>query len=167
MTKKRSTTTKPKVLHARDDSHEFDEPDWAPLIGLVGKDLAGWFMWMGAFVLEDGTRVHDYKHCANRRNAHIADDGRCFAFEWDGRVETVHQEHGYYEISRLSTVDGLFKGWLHHDELEQPDIDRCIEAARILAFNGERFHVDLDELRRQRERELEQARADREDAAAA
>ena len=57
-----------------------DEPDWQPLLDVVGVELAHWFMWMGGIKLEDGGYVHPYKHRATRRYLHLAQDGRAFAY---------------------------------------------------------------------------------------
>lgn len=57
---------------------QHDEPEWGPLVRLVGEDLAGWFMWMHELELADGTRVHEYKHRATRRYLRLAKDGRAF-----------------------------------------------------------------------------------------
>ena len=79
-----------------------DDPEWAPLVALIGTDLAGWFMWMFAVELDDGSRVHAYKHTATRRYFHIADDGRVFIYIGDD---------GYREIDRQDAIAEAFAGW--------------------------------------------------------
>src|SRR4051794_26496016 len=55
-------------------------PDWDPLLDATGPDLAGHFMWMFAVELEDGRRVHAYKHTATRNYLHLSDTGEAFQY---------------------------------------------------------------------------------------
>jgi hypothetical protein len=55
------------------------EPDWQPLIALIGLELVDWFMWMCQLELADGAVVNAYKHWSTRRYLHLAGDGRAFA----------------------------------------------------------------------------------------
>jgi hypothetical protein len=87
-----------------------DEPDWQPLLDLIGEHLTGWFMWMCAIELDDETRVHAYKHRATRRYFHLAVDGRAFMYLPRGR---------YREIDRCAAIDIAFERW--EDLAPQPD----------------------------------------------
>ena len=68
----------PRTLTGR--SISVPEPNWKPLIDLIGLELVDWFMWMFAIELSDGTRVHAYKHRTTRRYFHLGEDGRAFAY---------------------------------------------------------------------------------------
>jgi hypothetical protein len=78
------------------------DPEWRPLLDLIGSRLAEWFMWMFDHVLADGARVHAYKHVATRRYLHLAEDGRAFVYEGDGR---------YREIQPRHAIHLAFAGW--------------------------------------------------------
>lgn len=60
----------------------WDRPVWEPLITLVPEHV-GDFMWMHEVELEDGTRLHAYKHWETRRYLHLDHGGRAFVFIWD------------------------------------------------------------------------------------
>ena len=68
---------------------QFDEPDWQPLHDIVGVKLADWFMWMCEIELEDGVRVHAYKHITTRCYFHLGADGRAFAYIPSGRYREI------------------------------------------------------------------------------
>ena len=68
----------PRTLTGR--SISVPEPNWKPLIELIGLELVDWFMWMFAIELSDGTLVHAYKHRTTRRYFHLSEDGRAFAY---------------------------------------------------------------------------------------
>jgi hypothetical protein len=88
------------------DLSQYDEPEWQPLLDLVGLELVDWFMWMHEIELEDSSRVHAYKHTATRRYFHIAEDGRTFLYVGDD---------GYREIDREDAIAEAFVGF---DRLE-------------------------------------------------
>ena len=56
------------------------EPVWEPLVDLVGEELASTFMWMFEVALDDGRRLHAYKHIHTRRYLHLAQDGSAFTY---------------------------------------------------------------------------------------
>jgi hypothetical protein len=74
----------------------FDRPDWGPLVTLA-PDRVDEFMWMFEVELENGTRLHAYKHWETRRYLHLDHGGRAFVYIWnedlaaddDGRYEEV------------------------------------------------------------------------------
>ncbi len=78
-----------------------DNPDWTALEELVRNELLGWFMWMFEVNLEDGARVHAYKHKLTRRYVHVAEDGRVFYYVSKGRY---HQTDPFTAL--MSALDG-------------------------------------------------------------
>jgi hypothetical protein len=68
---------KTTVLHG--DSMRGDTPNWQPLLDLAPDDVDD-FMWMFEVELEDGTRLHAYKHWETRRYLHLGLDGRAFVY---------------------------------------------------------------------------------------
>jgi hypothetical protein len=56
------------------------DPVWEPLLTLV-RVYVDEFMWMFEAQLEDGTRLHAYKHRETRRYLHLSEDGRAFFYE--------------------------------------------------------------------------------------
>lgn len=79
-----------------------EEPEWRPLIDIVGVELAAWFMWMCEIELDDETRVHAYKHICTRRYFHLSVDGRAYAYV---------PRHRYREIDRRQAIDIAFECW--------------------------------------------------------
>jgi hypothetical protein len=64
-------------------------PEWEPLLNLAPDHVAD-FMWMGAVLLADGTRIQVYKHYWTRDYLHLAEDGRAFVFVPKTRYEEVN-----------------------------------------------------------------------------
>jgi hypothetical protein len=83
-----------------------DEPDWEPLYGLIGVKLADWFMWMGETALDEGNRVHSYKHITTREHVHLGVDGRAFE---------------YISPCRFREIERVFDAW---EELASGPDDR-------------------------------------------
>ena len=77
------------------------EPDWQPLLDIVGSYLACWFMWMSEVELSDGTRLQAYKHVATRRCLHLDERGRAFEQRLDG----------YQQVATPIAVVRVFVGW--------------------------------------------------------
>jgi hypothetical protein len=125
---------------AKDDSVsgelvQYDVPDWQPLYGLIGIELADWFMWMHEIELADGARVHAYKHISTRRYFHLAHDGRAFAYTRRGR---------YAEIGRSWAIHLVFDGW---EELASwpEDLGEAADAREALEWAIRRAIRDEDE----------------------
>lgn len=93
-----------------------EEPDWQPLIDLVGVELTGWFMWMTEIELDDETRLQAYKHSCTRRYFHLALDGRAYAYVPRGR---------YREIDRQEAINVAFECWKNLCPQEDHDAIRA------------------------------------------
>jgi hypothetical protein len=88
------------------------EPNWKPLIELIGLELVDWFMWMYAIQMSDGSRVHAYKHRTTRRYFHLGEDGRAFAYI---------PRYSYLEIGPAEAIDEAFHEW--HELYPEPDAE--------------------------------------------
>ena len=76
---------------------QYDEPNWQPLLDLIGLELVDWFMWMHEIELEDSSRIHAYKHTATRRYFHIAEDGRTFLYAGRDRYREIDRHQAFAE----------------------------------------------------------------------
>ena len=65
----------------------FKQPNWRPL-ERVAEEIAGAFMWMFEVDMENGDRVHAYKHIDTRCYLHLGVSGTAYAYvdEDDYRV---------------------------------------------------------------------------------
>jgi hypothetical protein len=108
----------------------YEDPDWEPLVALVGTELAPWFMWMHAVELEDGRLVHAYKHVATRSYLHLGEAGGAFAYH-DGR---------YRAMAPHRAIREAFAGW----EPLLPAPDDPVAHAALLRAAGHRA-ARLDE----------------------
>lgn len=101
-----------------------DVPDWQPLYDLVGVKLADWFMWLGETELEDGNRVHSFKHITTREHLHLGVDGRAFEYISPCR---------FREIDRRHALDLVFDTWKEltsgPDDKDRIAVVRAREAA--------------------------------------
>lgn len=59
-----------------------EEPDWGALENVIDLDSCADFMWMFEVELQDGTRLHAYKHYWNRRYLHLSARGEAYAYIW-------------------------------------------------------------------------------------
>ncbi len=103
-------TTKRSRRRYSSTIYQFQHPDWEPLLGLAGAELARWFMWMGELRLSDGTRVHGYKHVETRRYLHLSPDGRAFEYLVPASFGDERPER-YREWSRVDALDDAFLEW--------------------------------------------------------
>jgi len=84
-----------------------DDPDWEPLLRLIGDFGAGWFMWMAEMELDDGTRIHSYKHKWTRRYLHLDDSGRAFNYRPDGTYPELEISNAVCRAFSTSAGAGL------------------------------------------------------------
>jgi len=88
----------------------YEHPVWEPLIRFVPEHM-GDFMWMHEVELEDGTRLHAYKHWDTRRYLHLDHGSRAFVFVWD-ESRDVEEPSEYEEVEPQ---------WLLEVVLAQPE----------------------------------------------
>jgi hypothetical protein len=69
-------------------STQYKEPDWQPLLDMAPHHVDD-FMWMHEVELEDGTRLHAYKHYWTRRYMHLSSDRRAFVYREGSLYEEV------------------------------------------------------------------------------
>ncbi len=72
----------------------FEHPDWGPLIELAPEHVDD-FMWMFEVELENGVKLHAYKHWETRRYLHLDHSGRAFVYLWDENLAA--DDDGRYE----------------------------------------------------------------------
>jgi hypothetical protein len=94
-----------------------DTPEWEPLLNLAPNEVTN-FMWMHEIELEDGTRLHAYKHCETRRYLHLDHGGRAFV-----SVES-------HDLSGASVYEEARPRWALDFALAKPD-----ESAKIFRQN--------------------------------
>jgi hypothetical protein len=83
-------------------------PVWEPLFELV-PDHVGEFMWMHEVELEDGNRLHAYKHHETRRSMYLDHGRRAFVFIWDERRD-VDDGSDYEEVDPHGLLDLVLAG---------------------------------------------------------
>lgn len=108
----------PRTLTGRSIS---SQPNWKPLLDLIGLELVDWFMWMYAIELADGSRVHAYKHRTTRRYLHLGEDGRAFAYI---------PRYSYLEIEPAMAIDEAFFEWIELYPEPDQDARDALEAIR-------------------------------------
>ena len=79
-------------------------PVWEPLFELAPEHI-GEFMWMHEVELEDGARIHAYKHHETRRYLHLDHGGRAFVFIWDESRPAEEEDPLYEEVDPLWLLD--------------------------------------------------------------
>jgi hypothetical protein len=60
------------------DLRHCEKPEWRPLLEAVGERLTEGFIWMFWVELEDGSRLHAYKHYFTRAYLFLTEGGRAF-----------------------------------------------------------------------------------------
>lgn len=119
-------------IESAGDHLDLPEPDWGPLLALVGVGLTQDFMWMGAERLKDGTVLYIYKHRDTRANVHLTLDGRAFYYDWD--EESLGGPYEYVETTRPKVLWGIFRTWRpgssgFDEGKHKPLIDRAYDYA--------------------------------------
>jgi hypothetical protein len=84
-----------RTLEKQGDIGQYGRPNWDPLLGLVGEELTGDFMWMYEVDLVPRGHLQAYKHIDTRRYLHL--DGRGNAYEY----------HGPNRYRRVPVLDAL------------------------------------------------------------
>lgn len=136
----------PRRYRALVDPLEPELPDWEPLLALIGDELAGWCVWMGALRLEDGAELHRYRHAVTRRYFHVAKDGRSFSYDW--HAAAPGSDAGYVQLTRAAAIRAALVTWPQLGGYERGKHEPLIEAAIARASAGARFWVDPSDLLR-------------------
>jgi len=89
MASKQDKPRKPRRKKARSgEVVSWDQPNWDPLLGLA-RIYVNEFMWMYEAELENGVRLHAYKHYWTRRYLFLDGDGQAWLYREDGRYEPL------------------------------------------------------------------------------
>jgi hypothetical protein len=83
-----------------------EEPDWGPLLDVVGEDLVGWFMWMFAARTRSGRTLQAYKHIGSRRYLHLDSAGAAYAYLTSGRYRPIDLADALEVVIRAVVVTG-------------------------------------------------------------
>ena len=97
-----------------------DDPDWGPLLEVVGEELTVGFMWTHVEERADGTRIHAYKHRSTRRYLYLDQLGGAYEYT---PCEILMPTRLDYAIQ-----DALCTWWLLGDST---DADRDLIAVTI------------------------------------
>ncbi len=99
-----------------------DNPDWAPLVAVIGEILPGWFMWMFEVELIDGRILNAYKHRMTRQYIHLSRIGAAFDYR--------HPDY-YLQVDLAMSINRAFnareRAELPADQLK--DLDKALRVA--------------------------------------
>lgn len=59
-----------------------EDADWGPLENVLSHNACDGFMWMYEVELDNGTRLHVYKHRSTRGSLHLSARGEAFSYIW-------------------------------------------------------------------------------------
>lgn len=89
MAKKGTKPRKPRRRKPRSgEVVNWDKPNWDPLLGLA-RVYVDEFMWAYEAELENGVRVHAFKHYWTRRYLFLDEQGKAWLYREDGRYEPL------------------------------------------------------------------------------
>ena len=91
---------------------QIDRPVWEPLLEAVGERLTGTFMWMQQLNLEDGSKVHAYKHSFTRRYLYLSEDGRAYQ---EAPCETFVEDRLDFALEAALCNWWILAGWEDED----------------------------------------------------
>lgn len=103
-------------------------PDWGPLVAIAPRHV-GDFMWMFEVELENGVKLHAYKHWETRRYLHLDHGERAYVDIWD---ESRADEND----DRYEQVD---PGWLLALVLDGNRGTAFLRRAELFEFNRLRW----------------------------
>lgn len=110
------TASQDEIIHG-ELLEEGDDPPWGALYAALRPEtLADFFTWMGDVELEDGTRVHVYRHLESRSFLHVTGDGRALIY--------VGGENQYRFVPLADAVRNAFVS-RRHPMTEFPDEAGC------------------------------------------
>ena len=102
-----------------------EDPDWEPLENVISFHACDEFMWMFEVELEDGTRLHAYKHRWNRRYLHLSARGEAFTYVWRPEYDRGESDGpGEYERVQLHRVLAAVLGQPRWPEVEEAEARR-------------------------------------------
>jgi hypothetical protein len=82
-----------RTMHVRNSFEgsvvQAETPDWEALLRFAGGVVDD-FMWMFEIRLEDGRRVHAYKHVWTRNYLHLDEGGRAFIYKEPDSYQQVN-----------------------------------------------------------------------------
>jgi hypothetical protein len=112
-------------MHAKDMPGRLgdaDEPNWEPLLRVVGDGLVEWFMWMCPVELADGTRLEAYKHRITRRYLYLDAGGGAWGYD------EARGGARYRPMAVAAMLDLVLSPWWDTPLAEPEEIVLCWEA---------------------------------------
>lgn len=106
---------------------QYEEAVWQPLVEAVGERIAGGFMWMHEEALDDGSRLHAYKHVHTRSYLYLTLDGRAFQPSSCGRLVPQRLD---YALQHAICGWWILAGW---DEKDAEEVRHAITRANAAA----------------------------------
>lgn len=107
-----------------------DTPHWDPLLK-VAPELVEHFMWMFELEIDDGRRLHAFKHISTRRYLHLDHRGNAFAY--------VHR-HRYRPIDLACLLEEALRPWWEELDATPEEVTAC-----WMVIQRARRHADRDE----------------------
>ena len=114
-----------------------ESADWEALENVISYHACDEFMWMFEVELEDGTRLHAYKHRWNRRYLHLSARGEAFTYIWRADDEDFDPNApGEYERVQLHRLLAAVLGQPRWPEVEDAEARRLAWERTDQPFNG-------------------------------
>ena len=107
----------PRTRAKSGELKQYDEPEWAPLLRLVGRRVVADFMWMHEVELVDGTAVHAYKHIDTRRYIHLHEACQAYVNEDSNR---------YRPTDPARVLTAVFAGLSGLSGVERPQLEESL-----------------------------------------
>jgi hypothetical protein len=104
----------PRTRAQSGELKQYKEPEWAPLLRLVGRRVVADFMWMHEIELADGTAVLAYKHIDTRRYIHLDESCQAYVYEKSDR---------YRPIDPARVLRAVFAGLSGLAGVERPQVE--------------------------------------------
>jgi hypothetical protein len=99
------------------------DPDWGPLLRLLGRRLVSDFMWMFEVRLRDGTALQAYKHIDTRCYIHLDETLQAYVYE---------PPDWYRPMDAVDVLCAVFRGLGKLAGVERPQVEESWDAIERL-----------------------------------
>ena len=122
------------------------EPDWGPLENVLAWHACNPFMWMFEVELENGTRLHAYKHSHNRRYLHLSASGEAWSYVWKADDDDFDPSApSEYCREQLHRMIAAVLGPPSYPEVQAAEARRFTEAREVPSSPEIPFDDELDQ----------------------